>query len=326
MDEGIRVNGREFDAGSSITIGRNPSCDVVFTNPIVSATHATLALELGMWTFTDSGSTNGSYVGGVRVGTLPVHERVVVMLGHPVEGSELTLETAVAAEPAPAPVPDGAPFPAPPPFDPAPDQTAPLAPVAPLPVAEQPAPLSPVVAQPAPLSPVVAQPAPLSPPAASVGTPPDLAARVHWAHGILRTAGVLELRGDRVSFATERKGALFDVSVAEASPHFPPSEMDEVVEIRAAGTTYRLHFVADVMGGVPGNNSGRETGQRWRHHLTALYSPDGGAVSMPAMPGGVPSSPGVPSWPPATAPGPPPPPPAQAPQPSWPAPPPPPGS
>jgi pSer/pThr/pTyr-binding forkhead associated (FHA) protein len=47
-------------------VGRDPSCDVVLEDPLISRRHAKLVLSLGEVTIEDS-STNGVYVNDVRV-------------------------------------------------------------------------------------------------------------------------------------------------------------------------------------------------------------------------------------------------------------------
>jgi hypothetical protein len=49
-----------------IIVGRDPSCDVVLEDPLISRRHAKLVLSLGEVTIEDS-STNGVYVNDVRV-------------------------------------------------------------------------------------------------------------------------------------------------------------------------------------------------------------------------------------------------------------------
>lgn len=64
-----------------ITIGRDPSCDVVLADPEVSRRHATIAPSLQGYMLTDS-SANGTHVNGVRVdGTVLLGMHDVVRLG-----------------------------------------------------------------------------------------------------------------------------------------------------------------------------------------------------------------------------------------------------
>ncbi len=59
--------------GADASIGRDGANDLVLDSPAVSAHHARLALAGGVWTLTDLGSVNGSWVDGERLaGTLPL--------------------------------------------------------------------------------------------------------------------------------------------------------------------------------------------------------------------------------------------------------------
>ncbi len=55
-----------------ITVGRTANNDLVIDAPGVSKVHCTLSLAAGQWGLTDSGSSNGTLLDGVR---LPAHER-----------------------------------------------------------------------------------------------------------------------------------------------------------------------------------------------------------------------------------------------------------
>jgi pSer/pThr/pTyr-binding forkhead associated (FHA) protein len=56
-----------FD-GNRIVIGRGPGCEVRLPDPSVSQRHATLRVEGASYLLLDEGSTNGTYVGEVRLG------------------------------------------------------------------------------------------------------------------------------------------------------------------------------------------------------------------------------------------------------------------
>lgn len=60
-------SGFSVPAGSSLSIGRDPSNDVVLANPRVSRFHATIENRAGAFLMFDLNSTNGTYVNGVRV-------------------------------------------------------------------------------------------------------------------------------------------------------------------------------------------------------------------------------------------------------------------
>ena len=53
--------------GPHASIGRDPGNDLVLESQSVSARHAELSLAGGVWTLTDLGSINGTWVDGVRV-------------------------------------------------------------------------------------------------------------------------------------------------------------------------------------------------------------------------------------------------------------------
>src|SRR5271156_4060817 len=55
-----------FD-GARIVIGRGPGCDVRLPDPSVSHRHATVRANGASYTLVDEGSTNGTFVGGVRL-------------------------------------------------------------------------------------------------------------------------------------------------------------------------------------------------------------------------------------------------------------------
>src|SRR3954470_16748501 len=54
-------------ADGTLTFGRERDCDCVLVDPTVSRTHAALRTEAGRWWLRDLGSSNGTWVGGVRV-------------------------------------------------------------------------------------------------------------------------------------------------------------------------------------------------------------------------------------------------------------------
>lgn len=52
---------------TEISLGRDPDCDFVLTNPTVSGRHARLSYNLNQWWLEDLKSTNGSYLDSLRV-------------------------------------------------------------------------------------------------------------------------------------------------------------------------------------------------------------------------------------------------------------------
>ncbi|MEN6571792.1 MAG: FHA domain-containing protein [Anaerolineaceae bacterium] len=61
------LGGRRWLIKSSITIGREPECDVVIPDRQVSRYHARLSLEDAVTLLEDLGSKNGTYLDGVRM-------------------------------------------------------------------------------------------------------------------------------------------------------------------------------------------------------------------------------------------------------------------
>lgn len=57
---------------SSLTIGRDPMADIVFNDPEVSRQHCRLTQVEDGYQIQDLGSTNGTFLNGVRMGTDPV--------------------------------------------------------------------------------------------------------------------------------------------------------------------------------------------------------------------------------------------------------------
>jgi FHA domain len=51
-----------------LLVGRHSACDVVLLNPSVSRQHARLIFRAGGWVVQDLGSTNGTFLNGIRVG------------------------------------------------------------------------------------------------------------------------------------------------------------------------------------------------------------------------------------------------------------------
>jgi ABC transport system ATP-binding/permease protein len=88
---------RTLQPGGTYTIGRDPQSDIVVSDDRVSWRHATITVADGTWVLTDSGSTNGTFVGRERIGRISLTGERTVRLGHPVDGPVITC----AAGPAP---------------------------------------------------------------------------------------------------------------------------------------------------------------------------------------------------------------------------------
>src|SRR6516162_9026104 len=65
--EGTPESRLTFDGTQRIVIGRGPSCDVRLPDATVSHRHASLRAQGADFVLVDEGSTNGTFVGGVRV-------------------------------------------------------------------------------------------------------------------------------------------------------------------------------------------------------------------------------------------------------------------
>lgn len=97
----VRLGGRQFlfPVGVPVRIGRDPSFEVVSTNPLVSRQqHGLLTSDPGGATYTDS-STRGTYFKGRRL-TKPMRitESVTLMLGDPSTGEELGITPPLSAD------------------------------------------------------------------------------------------------------------------------------------------------------------------------------------------------------------------------------------
>ncbi len=80
--------GTSLPLGSSpVLIGRAPECTLVLDDDFASARHARLFPQDGGWAVEDLGSTNGTFLGGVRVG-----EPTRIDLGVPVRVGRTVLE------------------------------------------------------------------------------------------------------------------------------------------------------------------------------------------------------------------------------------------
>jgi pSer/pThr/pTyr-binding forkhead associated (FHA) protein len=89
----VRAVGREHVArpGQAVTIGRDPDCTVVLDSPAVSRRHAQVVAGPQGWTFTDTGSTQGSHVRQQRVHDLVLTGETEVVLGQGPEAVRLLL-------------------------------------------------------------------------------------------------------------------------------------------------------------------------------------------------------------------------------------------
>ncbi len=88
-----------FD-GHRVVIGRGSGCDVRLPDPSVTLRHASVRASLAEYTLVDEGSTNGTFVGGVRV---PPHTPKPLKSGDLVRVGRVWLEVRIEQAP---PTPD----------------------------------------------------------------------------------------------------------------------------------------------------------------------------------------------------------------------------
>jgi ABC-type multidrug transport system ATPase subunit/pSer/pThr/pTyr-binding forkhead associated (FHA) protein len=89
-------------SGKAYSIGRDPACDIVYTDPRVSWHHAVIRAGEGHWTLEDVGSDHGTYVDGRRTRLAQLRPGTVLRFGDPLDGSWATV-TGVPRSPAPPP-------------------------------------------------------------------------------------------------------------------------------------------------------------------------------------------------------------------------------
>ena len=92
-DETARLT---FDAAARVVIGRGAGSDVRLPDPAVSHRHATLRLQGSDFAVVDEGSTNGTFVGGVRVAP---HTSRILRSGSTVRVGPIALEVLVGQSP-----------------------------------------------------------------------------------------------------------------------------------------------------------------------------------------------------------------------------------
>ena len=77
-EDGVR---RTFRLASTVTVGRDPACEVALGSPTVSRRHATLAPDEEGWLVRDLGSGNGTFLDGRRVDEAPLPSGTAVRFG-----------------------------------------------------------------------------------------------------------------------------------------------------------------------------------------------------------------------------------------------------
>jgi ABC-type multidrug transport system ATPase subunit/pSer/pThr/pTyr-binding forkhead associated (FHA) protein len=78
-------------AAEVLRIGRDPLCPIVVDDSRVSREHLELTCQAGRWRLRDLNSSNGTFVGGVRVYEMDIVRDCTVRLGDAVDGPVLTL-------------------------------------------------------------------------------------------------------------------------------------------------------------------------------------------------------------------------------------------
>jgi MoxR-like ATPase len=77
---------REWQAvaleGKPLLVGRKDGCDLIIHDVLVSSQHARLDMRNGRWFLTDLDSSNGTYVNGVLIRSVPLKEGDLVGLGN----------------------------------------------------------------------------------------------------------------------------------------------------------------------------------------------------------------------------------------------------
>lgn len=74
--------GKKYSLSSvSVSIGRHEDCDIVLSDNSVSRRHARLELHRGRYTVSDEGSTNGTWVNGVKITSKVLEPGDTVTLG-----------------------------------------------------------------------------------------------------------------------------------------------------------------------------------------------------------------------------------------------------
>jgi ABC-type multidrug transport system ATPase subunit len=89
----------ELGAGEELAAGRGPAADVRLDDNWVSGSHLRVYWDGRSWVAQDTGSTNGTFLDGRRVGEVKISGPVVLRLGHPDGPSWISLAPGGAAGP-----------------------------------------------------------------------------------------------------------------------------------------------------------------------------------------------------------------------------------
>jgi pSer/pThr/pTyr-binding forkhead associated (FHA) protein len=99
----VHVAGQQhrFSPGATISVGRDPESTITLDSPAISRRHGQVRRGADGWEYTDLGSTQGSYSGGVAVTRLAVRGDVTLVLGQAPDA--VTLRLVSGGAPAAAP-------------------------------------------------------------------------------------------------------------------------------------------------------------------------------------------------------------------------------
>ncbi len=94
----VVAEGREYRYRhpAQVTVGRQPDCGIVISDPACSRIHGTIAAVPGGWVFANH-SAEGTFDAGRRVDNQRFEGRTALRLGHPVAGPELMLVPILSA-------------------------------------------------------------------------------------------------------------------------------------------------------------------------------------------------------------------------------------
>jgi ABC-type multidrug transport system ATPase subunit/pSer/pThr/pTyr-binding forkhead associated (FHA) protein len=140
----VIVGGHRFEwvEGARLTVGRDPSNNIVVDGTRVSRLHLTIEATQTGWVVKDAASRNGTFAGGTRISEYRVEGPIELVLGPAADGSPLLVELAASA------------------------------PVVAEPVVAEPVVAEPVVAEPLVAEPVVAEPVVAAGPPSDEPAPP----------------------------------------------------------------------------------------------------------------------------------------------------------
>lgn len=81
IDAGPGAGARISLSSVTVTVGRREDCDIVLSDSSISRRHARLELHRGRYTIIDEGSTNGTWVNGVKITSKVLEPGDVVTMG-----------------------------------------------------------------------------------------------------------------------------------------------------------------------------------------------------------------------------------------------------